>query len=1111
MFNKNKLLTFAVLMSLLFGTLKANPNHTYGFFVPPTLLAPSNGASNVPFPVQLQWTGSSGTVAIEIYEGCTEGGTPSAPNSIDLGGYQQTAGPITVGGISADLSGVAYNPLTGTLFMITNKSSKITETTLAGGFIRHITLNGFDDPEGIAHIEGYTYAITEERQGRVLYISIYANTSSLNLSNMSYTQLPGISNNEGLEGVTRDPGTGDYYAVKEKNSRRLFRYNGTPTNPNLLPSCDIQINSFGMSDVADIFHLAVPDGLNNLDVDDKMLIISDESNKIVEINNNCNLYSTLYLPTSYSGGATQHEGVTMDNNGTIYVVGEPNLLYTYQNPNLDLNPSNDSGLQGGTLVYSATSGSSSFTVPDGVLAGETEYCWRVRSGNEWSEMWSFTTGTPPGGIVTSRVSTGNDDAEEASNGTMDLNSTDLELVQEGSTQTVGMVFRGLDIPQGATIMEAKLQFATDETSSTATNLVIRGEDTNSAVGFNSVNNNISSRAKTSALVSWQVPAWSSVGQSSSAQRSPDIKSVVQEIVNRNGFSANSNVGIIITGSGKRVAESFDGGGTAQAPKLTVRYTVQECTPEVGTACNDGNSNTYDDMINAACECEGTLCPNIGATCNDGNSNTYNDTINEVCQCEGTHCSNIGASCNDGNSNTYNDTINEVCQCEGTLCPNIGASCNDGNSNTYNDTINEVCQCEGTSCPNVGATCNDGNSNTYNDTINEACQCEGTLCSNVGATCNDGNSNTYNDTINAACQCEGTLCPNIGATCNDANPDTFDDAINAVCVCEGTLCPNIGAPCDDGDPNTYDDTVGADCVCTGSSGLIVESRITDGDDDVEENGRNGNMYLNSSDLELVYDRSYTGNQIIGLRFTNVFLPPGATITKAYVQFTTDEARNQNGNMLIRAEDTNNSTPYINQKYNLSSRPRTQSVVAWTPAAWNTIGESSQAQRTTNIAPVIQELVDRADWAGFGTAITIVIQGGGRRVAESYNGSPQAAPLLRIEYEYSGSNLVNQPDNIAVDEQPEDAEERAEMTAIQNIHLYPNPSTYEINVDIQMNQPTTIQGTITLFDLAGKAHSQTPFDPQTERSVELEVAHLPQGAYIVHVQVGEHTATKKFVKK
>ncbi len=49
------------------------------------------------------------------------------------------------------------------------------------------------------------------------------------------------------------------------------------------------------------------------------------------------------------------------------------------------------------------------------------------------------------------------------------------------------------------------------------------------------------------------------------------------------------------------------------------------------------------------------------------------------------------------------------------------------------------------------------------------------------------------------------------------------------------------------------------------------------DDVEENSA-GDIYYNSSDLELVYDGS---NQTVGLRFNGVNVPPGSTISSAYI--------------------------------------------------------------------------------------------------------------------------------------------------------------------------------------------------------------------------------------
>ena len=43
-----------------------------------------------------------------------------------------------------------------------------------------------------------------------------------------------------------------------------------------------------------------------------------------------------------------------------------------------------------------------------------------------------------------------------------LDSSNLELVNDGSDQTVGMRFTAVGIPQGATILNAFVQFKVDE-------------------------------------------------------------------------------------------------------------------------------------------------------------------------------------------------------------------------------------------------------------------------------------------------------------------------------------------------------------------------------------------------------------------------------------------------------------------------------------------------------------------------------------------------------------------------------------------------------------------------------------------------------------------------
>jgi hypothetical protein len=170
-----------------------------------------------------------------------------------------------------------------------------------------------------------------------------------------------------------------------------------------------------------------------------------------------------------------------------------------------------------------------------------------------------------------RVTAGSDDAEETASGSVSLSSSDLELVFDvDSDQVVGIRFTDLDIPNSALIERAYIQFAVDETNTGATFLNIRGEDSDSAVNFSSGLNDISSRTPTSALVNWEPPVWDVVDAQGAAQRTPDLSTVVQEIVNRPGWKDGNALAFIITGSGERTAESYEG-SVAAAPLLHVEF------------------------------------------------------------------------------------------------------------------------------------------------------------------------------------------------------------------------------------------------------------------------------------------------------------------------------------------------------------------------------------------------------------------------------------------------------------------------------------------------------------------------------------------------------------
>jgi hypothetical protein len=174
-----------------------------------------------------------------------------------------------------------------------------------------------------------------------------------------------------------------------------------------------------------------------------------------------------------------------------------------------------------------------------------------------------------------QVNAESDDAEHrltADPPFVSLTSSDLELVVDGVVQqVVGIRFNGINVPQGAPITAAYLQFTTDDndTDSEATDLTIKGEATDNAVTFTSSATNMSSRPRTVASVAWAPPPWLTTGVAGPDQRSPDLSAIIQEIVDRPGWTSTNSLALIISGSGARTAEAFD--IPAAAPRLHIEY------------------------------------------------------------------------------------------------------------------------------------------------------------------------------------------------------------------------------------------------------------------------------------------------------------------------------------------------------------------------------------------------------------------------------------------------------------------------------------------------------------------------------------------------------------
>ena len=182
---------------------------------------------------------------------------------------------------------------------------------------------------------------------------------------------------------------------------------------------------------------------------------------------------------------------------------------------------------------------------------------------------------------------------------------------------------------------------------------------------------------------------------------------------------------------------------------------------------------------------------------------------------------------------------------------------------------------------------------------------------------------------------------------------------------------------------------------GGEGIaVVEVRVSQSDDDAEEDTGTSAVSVVNADLELVEDGA--AFQEVGLRFQNITVPPSATITSAYIQFGADQSSSVLTNLTFQGEDIDNAPVFTTGLGDITTRIKTGASVAWTSVpAWTLVGEAGPNQRTPDLSPIIQQIVNRGGWAN-GNSLAIIVTGSGTRIAESYDDNPSAAPLLHIEY-------------------------------------------------------------------------------------------------------------------
>jgi type IV pilus assembly protein PilY1 len=184
--------------------------------------------------------------------------------------------------------------------------------------------------------------------------------------------------------------------------------------------------------------------------------------------------------------------------------------------------------------------------------------------------------------------------------------------------------------------------------------------------------------------------------------------------------------------------------------------------------------------------------------------------------------------------------------------------------------------------------------------------------------------------------------------------------------------------------SYDDSTATGCV-TGRLAYQVSSN--------SNNAEERSDGYQSTGSELTFSAS--SNAYIGVRFRDVNLPQGATITNAYLEFEAYQSNNGSGaSMLIQGvnqDDPDDFNPYT--RYMLRDKPKTVGVTWSNIPAWT----RNNVYQSPAVTAIVQQIVDRPGWQPNNEMMFVFSNFTSKRGAYTYRGKPSGSAQLIVEYQ------------------------------------------------------------------------------------------------------------------
>jgi len=164
------------------------------------------------------------------------------------------------------------------------------------------------------------------------------------------------------------------------------------------------------------------------------------------------------------------------------------------------------------------------------------------------------------------------------------------------------------------------------------------------------------------------------------------------------------------------------------------------------------------------------------------------------------------------------------------------------------------------------------------------------------------------------------------------------------------------------------------------------------DDARESA--GTMNLTGANITISANSIYAG-----LRFLNVTIPPGSTVTAATLSLNISSLTYDDIDLDMYAEDTDDAGTFTTAASNVSGRTLTTATVQWIEGS-----AGAGVQVSPDISTIIQEVIDRGGWAS-GNDIAIILRGRTNDCRfEAIDGASGTYSTLDITYTAPGGSGV-----------------------------------------------------------------------------------------------------------